>query len=58
MKEVKDPHHDSICKWRWDGRFLWHGVNDQSTWTKVKRVSFTPARILAIASIIKDSEDQ
>jgi hypothetical protein len=49
---VRDPHHDGLCEWRWDGEKLWHRAEGQSKWTEVKRISFTKERILAIAGLL------
>lgn len=37
---------------KYEDRKLWHRHDGQTRWREAKRVSFTPARILALASII------
>lgn len=49
---VRDPHHDGRCFWIISGGKLWHKTDSQSKWTEAKRVSFTPGRIRAIASLL------
>ncbi|UYB51180.1 hypothetical protein OCJ37_14415 [Xanthomonas sp. AM6] len=51
-RTAKDPHHDGRAQWGWDGTFLWHRGVGQSRWTKVNRISFTPARIQLIAELV------
>lgn len=54
---VRDPHRTrSLVWWGVYRDRLWTRKQGQSKWTMVRRISFTPARILAIASLLSLSE--
>ncbi len=50
---ARDAHHDGFFEWAFDGSDLWHKATINSKWTKVKKISFTPARVLLIAELVE-----
>lgn len=54
---TRDPHHGGTTSWKFDSetKRLYHRSTAQTRWTEAKRVSFTPARILALAKIIEQA---
>jgi hypothetical protein len=54
LRTARDPHHFGECEWGWDEQYLWHRSIGQSKWTRVNRISFTAARVLIIAELLKE----
>lgn len=60
MLTTPDPHHGGDCTWGYDpaSESLYHRCISQSKWTRVRRIGFTPKRVLAIASLITLAEQK
>lgn len=59
IRTAIDPHHEPYPnQWGWDGSNLYIRENVPSRrWVRVKRISFTPARIRLIAELIEPVEE-
>lgn len=53
---VPDPHHEGTTEWGYHGGKLYQRTPGGGQWSEVYRVSFTPARFRAIASILPEFE--
>lgn len=55
---IEDPHRrDEVqAYWAFHRGILFHRREGELGWDRVRRISFTPARILAIASLIAQHE--
>lgn len=51
-KIVRDPHHDGFSEWCYVNNKFYIRPQCQKKWTEVKRMRLTPARILALASLL------
>lgn len=49
--KAKDPHHDGFSEWCFHNGVLYHRSGIKQWWTKVNKVSFTPARVRLIARL-------
>lgn len=59
IRTISDPHHDGYNVWMVKDGKLYHKEGAATgKWTEVKRVSFTPERILAIASLLTKPETE
>lgn len=53
VNTVRDPHHGGTSEFAYYKNHLWHRTSPLCrTWCHVKKVSFTPKRILAIATLL------
>lgn len=54
LRTALDPHHEPYPnQWGWDGSHLYTRENVPTRrWVKVKRISFTPARVKALAALV------
>lgn len=54
LRIADDPHHQPYAsQWGWDGSDLYHRTEPYcGKWVKVKRISFTPARVKALADLV------
>lgn len=62
---ARDPHHNGVCEWGWDGHQLWHRQRGERWWKMVKRIHPTPARcrmlaglMLPLHQLMKDQQQQ
>lgn len=47
-----DPHHNGENKWKFENGKLYHNTGGSKDWVKVRKISSTKDRILAIAKLI------
>lgn len=47
-----DPHHSSIHEWGWYNNKLYQKYRGSFTWIRVKKISFTPARIRILNKLV------
>lgn len=53
---IIDPHHGSIHEWGWYNNNLYQRQRNTKTWVKVKKISFTPARVRILNELINRSK--
>ena len=60
LNTVDDCHHDGINEWGYNGFNLYHRFKSypRPKWNLVKKVSFTPQRILLLAKLISKVSDE
>lgn len=56
--KIKDPHHDGDSTWAFYKNSFWHRGVGQTKWTRVKRISMTPKRLVALHTIMQIAEEQ
>ena len=53
---VRDPHHNGSMEWALiNGRFYSRLAGHHSAWNRCQRFHATPARVLALASLVNNS---
>ena len=52
-----DPHHEGQFWWKYERGELYQKSLSSGSWEKVKRVSFTPKRILLLAELVRKGGD-
>ena len=55
---IVDPHHGSINEWGFHNNCFYHRHVHTKKWVEVKKISLTPARIIALNKLINNTNPE